>query len=144
VPSADFAVEAEIRVTGRLESVCDQSFGLTAGSPGAGQMFGGGLIFPCASDTAQARLTDVSVWEDGYNADPVLAEETFDPGNEWHTYRFELRGDELRLLVDGADVVSGTLEAPIDASSGDAQAGLWAQGVELKVRKVSVHLLSPA
>ena len=41
--------------------------------------------------------------------------------------------------LDGADVVSGTLEAPIDASSGDAQAGLWAQGVELEVRKVSVE-----
>jgi hypothetical protein len=144
VPSADFAVEAEIRVTGRLESVCDQSFGLVAGSPGAGQVFGGGLIFPCAADGPKARLTDVSVWEDGYNADPVLAEKTFDPGNEWHTYRFELRGDELRLLVDGADVVTGTLEAPIDASSGDAQAGLWAQGVELKVRNVSVHELPPA
>jgi len=144
VPSADFAVEAEVRVTGRLESVCDQSFGLTAGSPGAGQVFGGGLIFPCAAETPRARLTDVAIWEDGYNADPALAEETFDPGNEWHTYRFELRGEELRLLVDGKDVVSGTLEAPIDASSGDAQAGLWAQGVELKVRKVSVHVLPPA
>ena len=58
---------------------------------------------------AASRLTDVAVWEDGYNADPALAEETFDPGNEWHTYRFELRADELRLLVDGKDVVSGTL-----------------------------------
>jgi hypothetical protein len=144
VPSADFAVEAEIRVTGRLESVCDQSFGLVAGSPGADQVFGGGLIFPCASDTPRARLTDVSVWENGYNADPVLAEQTFDPGSEWHTYRFELRGDDVRLLVDGADVVSGTVGAPVDASSGDAQAGLWAQGVQLKVRKVSVQVLPPA
>jgi hypothetical protein len=144
VPSADFAVEAEIRVTGRLESVCDQSFGLVAGSPGANQVFGGGLIFPCASDTPRARLTDVSVWENGYNADPVLAEETFDPGSEWHTYRFELRGDDVRLLVDGADVVSGTVGAPVDASSGDAQAGLWAQGVQLKVRRVSVQVLPPA
>jgi hypothetical protein len=144
VPSADFAVEAEIRVTGRLESVCDQSFGLVAGSPGADQVFGGGLIFPCASDTPRARLTDVSVWENGYNADPVLAEETFDPGSEWHTYRFELRGDDVRLLVDGADVVSGTVGAPVDASSGDAQAGLWAQGVQLKVRRVSVQVLPPA
>ena len=144
VPSATFAVEAEIRVNGLLDSVCDQSFGLTAGSPGADQMFGGGLIFPCASDTARARLTDVSLWEDGYNADPVLAEEDFDPGDDWHTYRFELRGSELRLLIDGADVVSGTLEAPIDPASTDAQAGLWAQGVELEVRKVSVQSLPPA
>ena len=107
-------------------------------------MYGGGLIFPCASDTAQARLTDVSVWEDGYNADPVIADKTFDPGNDWHTYRFELRGNQLRLLVDGADVVTGKLEAPIDAASADAQAGLWAQGVQLEVRKVSVQLLPSA
>jgi hypothetical protein len=143
VPTADFAVEAEIRVNGLLDSVCDQSFGLTAGSPGAEQVYGGGLIFPCAAESARARLTDVSVWEDGYNADPVLAEETLDPGDDWRTYRFELRSDELRLLVDGADVVTGTLDAPIDISSGDAQAGLWAQGVELEVRKVSVQSLPP-
>ena len=144
VPGTAFAVEAEMRVNGLLDSVCDQSFGLTAGSPGAEQVYGGGLIFPCAAGTARARLTDVSVWEDGYNADPALAEESFDPGDEWHTYRFELRGDELRLLVDGAEVVSGTLDAPIDASAADAQAGLWAQGVQLEVRQVSVLSLPPA
>jgi hypothetical protein len=141
VPSADFVVEAEMRVNGVLSSVCDQSFGLTAGVPDADQVYGGGLIFPCAAETARARLTDVSVWEDGYNADPVLAEETFDPGDDWHTYRLELHGDDLRLLIDGADVVSGTLETPIDTSSGEAQAGLWAQGVELDVRKVVVESL---
>jgi hypothetical protein len=141
VPSADFVVEAEMRVNGVLSSVCDQSFGLTAGVPDADQVYGGGLIFPCAAETARARLTDVSVWEDGYNADPALAEETFDPGDDWHTYRLELHGDDLRLLIDGADVVSGTLETPIDTSSGEAQAGLWAQGVELDVRKVVVESL---
>ena len=51
-------------------------------------------------------------------------------------------GDDLRLLVDGADVVTGTLDAPIDASA-EGQAGLWAQGVGLEVRKVSVHSLPP-
>jgi hypothetical protein len=144
VPGAAFAVEAEMRVNSLLDSVCDQSFGLTAGVPNADQVYGGGLIFPCASKTAQARLTDVSAWEDGYNADRVIADKTFDPGNDWHTYRFELRGNELRLLIDGADVVTGKLEAPMDASLGDAQAGLWAQGVGLEVRKVSVHSLPPA
>ena len=141
VPSVDFAVEAEMRVNGVLSSVCDQSFGLTAGVPDADQVYGGGLIFPCAAETARARLTDVSVWEDGYNADPALAEEPFDPGDDWHTYRLELHGDDLRLLIDGADVVSGTLETPIDTASGEAQAGLWAQGVELDVRKVVVESL---
>jgi len=144
VPSGTFAVEAEIRVNGLLDSVCDQSFGLTAGVPDADQVFGGGLIFPCTSDTARARLTDVSVWEDGYNADPVLGEKEFDPGDDWHTYRFELRGDEIRLLIDGADIVTGTLETPVDPASAVAQAGLWAQGVQLEVRKVLVQSLPPA
>jgi hypothetical protein len=89
-------------------------------------------------------LTDVSVWEDGYNADPVLGEKEFDPGDDWHTYRFELRGDEIRLLIDGADVVTATLEVPVNSASADAQAGLWAQGVQLEVRKVSVQSLPPA
>jgi hypothetical protein len=140
-PSPSFALEAEIRVNGLLDSVCDQSFGLAGGSPSTGQMFGGGLLFPCDSDTARARLTDVSVWEDGYNADPVVAEETFDPGDDWHTYRFELQGDRLQLLVDGADVVSGTPDSAVDPTATDAQAGIWAQGVELEVRKVTVFPL---
>jgi hypothetical protein len=59
-------------------------------------------------------------------------------------YRFELRGDQLQLEIDGAGVVSGTVETPIDPASADAQAGLWAQGVELEVRKVSVRSLPPA
>ena len=136
-----FAVEAEIRVNGLLESVCDQSFGLVGGSPDAGAMFGAGLLFPCDSDAARARLTDVAVWEDGYNADPVLAEEPFDPGADWHTYRFEVRGDQLRLIVDGAGVVSGAPEAVADFTAADVEAGLWAQGVDVEVRRVSVEPL---
>ena len=144
VANPAFAVEAEIRVNGLLDSVCDQSFGLVGGSPEAGAAFGGGLLFPCDASGPHARLTDVAVWEDGYNADPVFTEEPFDPGQDWHTYRFEVRGDALRLMVDGADIVSGAPEAAADFTSTDAEAGLWAQGVDLEVRRVSVEPLPPA
>jgi hypothetical protein len=141
VPSADFAVEAEIRVNGLLDSVCDQSFGLTGGSAGAGAVYGGGVLFPCGEAKPRARITDVSVWEDGYNADPVTVEDTFDPENDWHTYRFEVRGDELRLVIDGDDVISGTAGTPLDTSQTEAKAGLWAQGTALDVRRVAVYSL---
>ncbi len=143
VSNPAFVFEAEIRVNGRLDSVCDQSFGLVGGSPNADAMFGGGLLFPCEGDGARVRLTDVSVWEDGYNVDPVLGEEPFDPGQDWHTYRFEVRGDQLSLGIDGAGVVSGAPEAGFDFTSTGAEAGLWAQGVELEVRKVAVEPLPP-
>ena len=97
--------------------------------------------FPAGRTHPASRLTDVAVWEDGYNADPMLAEESFDPGEDWHTYRFEVRGDQLRLVVDGADVVSGAPDPAVDFSPTGAEAGLWAQGVNLEVRKVSVQPL---
>ena len=141
VPGGDFAVEAELRVGGVLSSVCDQSFGLAGGNARAGQVYGGGLLFPCDTGEPRARLTDVSVWQDGYNADTVVAEAPFDPGEEWRTYRFELRGEQVRLLVDGDEVVSGTRPAPAEGTP-DGEAGLWAQGVTLDVRRVSVYPLA--
>jgi hypothetical protein len=145
VPGPAFAVEAEIRMTELLSSVCDQSFGLTGGSMEASQLFGAGLLFPCGATEPRARLTDVTDWANGYNADPVIAEEDvdpdFDPGADWHTYRFELRGDTLRLLVDGLGVVSGEAPAPIDPAAADVAAGIWAQGVGLEVRRVAIHPL---
>ena len=137
-PGAMFAVEAEIRVTGLLDSVCDQSFGLVGVSPGAQTVYGGGLLFPCDGSSPRARLTDVTVWQDGYNADPVVAEEPFDPGDEWHTYRFELRGDRLRLIVDGDRLVGGEPPATLDPSLTDIEAGLWSQGTGVEVRRVEV------
>ncbi len=137
VPQTSFAIEAEIHVDGLLESVCDQSFGLTGGSP-AGPMMGGGILFPCGEDAPRARLTDVLVWQDGYNADPVVAEKDFDPEDGWHTYRLEVRGDRMRLLVDGVAVVSGETKTAVDSAAADVEAGLWSQGVGVEVRRITV------
>jgi hypothetical protein len=137
-PGAAYAVEAEMRVTRLLESVCDQSFGLIVGGAGEGQRYGGGLLFPCAGAPPSARLTDVAGWEDGYNADPVIAEKAFDPGDEWHTYRFEVRGERLRLIVDGIGVVAGSSTAATDAAPAETEAGLWSQGVGLEVREIAI------
>lgn len=141
VSSPRFAVEAEIRVTSVLDTVCDQSFGIAGGSPRSKLVFGGGVIFPCSGEPAKARLTDVTSWEDGYNADAVIAEKAFTPGDEWQTYRFEIRGDRLRLLVDGAGVVSGSVDPGIDPAALDAEAGLWSQGVGLEIRRVTIYPL---
>jgi hypothetical protein len=137
-PAATFAVEAEIRITGLLDSVCDQSFGLVGGSPSGQTVYGGGLLFPCDGSSPRARITDVAVWQDGFNADPVVAEEPFDPGDDWHTYRFEVRGDRLRLIVDGERLVGGEPPVQVDPSLPEIEAGLWSQGTGVEVRRVEV------
>lgn len=142
-PAPSVAIEAEIRVSGVLETVCDQSFGITGGSPGSGLVFGAGVIFPCTGESPRARLTNVTEWENGYNADPVIADETFDPADDWRLYRLELRGGQLMLAIDGEMVVSGTADPGISSSVTDTEAGLWSQGVGLEVRRLSVYALPP-
>jgi hypothetical protein len=140
-PGPGFVVEAEMRVTSTLPSVCDQSFGITGGSTKGKQVFGAGVIFPCGSDP-RARITDALDWEDGYNADNVLDESPFAPGEEWRTYRFELDGTTLRLDIDGKQVAETDLDPGINPDADDLEVGLWSQGVGVQVREVTVT--SPA
>jgi hypothetical protein len=140
VPAVAFAIEAEIRVNGQLDTFCDQSFGLAGGNATAGHVYGAGILYPCAEESTRARLTDISVWEDGYHADPIIADDEFDPGNDWHTYRFELRDGTMRLIVDGVGTVTGTIDPALTAAEG-AEAGIWSQGVDLEIRRVEVSPL---
>lgn len=141
VASTDVIIEAEIRVTNVLSSVCDQSFGIAGGSPAAGLVFGAGVIFPCSGGEAEARLSNVTTWESGYNVAPEIAAQAFDPGDGWHTYRFELRGKKLRLAVDGVVIVSGEADPSLDPAARDVEAGLWSQGVGIEVKSVTVSPL---
>jgi hypothetical protein len=140
-PGPGFVVEAEMRVTSTLPSVCDQSFGITGGSEKGKQVFGAGVIFPC-DDDSQARITDALDWEDGYNADSVLDASPFAPGEDWRTYRFELDGTTLRLSIDGKQVAQTDLDPGINPDADDLEVGLWSQGVGVQVREITVT--SPA
>jgi hypothetical protein len=140
-PGPGFVVEAEMRVTSTLAEVCDQSFGIAGGSPKGKQVFGGGVIFACGGEPL-ARITDVLDWENGYNADEVLAAAPFAPGDEWRTYRFELDGTTLRLSIDGKLVAETALDPGINPESRDLEVGLWSQGVGVQVREITVT--SPA
>ncbi|MFT4037073.1 MAG: hypothetical protein QM692_02735 [Thermomicrobiales bacterium] len=141
VPSSDFAIEADLRVTGTMQQVCDQSFGLIGGSPSGKQVFGGGVIFPCQGADA-ARLTNATDWENGYNADEVLAGAGFAPGDGWRTYRLELQGGTLRLLIDGKEIATSQLDPGINPDAGDVEVGLWTQGVGVEVRDITVTSLT--
>jgi hypothetical protein len=136
MPAGNYAIEAEIRVNGILERFCDQSFGLAAGAE-RGRIIGAGIHFPCAGAPSQARLTDVSEWRDGYHSDPVFAEAAFDPGRDWRTYRFELRGASQRLVIDGVGILLGTVDPP-SQPAGFMETGIWSQGVDIDIRQIDI------
>ncbi|MBA2519905.1 MAG: DUF1080 domain-containing protein [Chloroflexia bacterium] len=140
VPGGDFAVEAEVRVDGLGQGYCNQSFGVVAGSDQLGRFWGGGVLFGCGGTAPLARITDVSTWTDGYDRDRTLASEDFDPEQEWHTLRLEVRGDELTMWIDGEEVLNAT-DDQLQARLSSGQAGLWTQGVSLTVRRLAIYEL---
>jgi Domain of Unknown Function (DUF1080) len=75
-------------------------------------------------------------------AAPVADNATFDymaydPSTQWHTYRLEVRGDDLRLLIDGQDVV----EVVDPTFSSQVQIGLFSTTCRIQVRDFSVKKL---
>lgn len=137
-----YAIEAEIRVRELLAGFYCQSFGImteVGGSP-----LGAGVIYPCTQPPSRAHIVDLTnAVSGGYNAAPELTAEPFDPGDGWLTYRLEVRGSDLRLLIDDDEVIEATA-ATAGSGGTEAEIGLWSQGVRLDVRRVEVLALEPA
>lgn len=117
-----FAVEVEIQLL-RYE-ITNGSFGLMVRLQEDGEGYGVGHD---GSDeeavlSAQPR-----------RGRPVLDSRPFRPGGEWHTYRMEVRGNELAAFIDGAPVLDAT-----DNTFGTGRIGLWSSGAQLAVRNFRV------
>lgn len=124
--NADFAVEAEIRLL-RYE-ITNGSFGVMARVQEDGTGYAAGHD---AADEAVVLRT-----EEG-GGRPTLDRQPFDPGEEWHTYRLEVRGNALRAFVDGGLVLSSTDNTFLAGK----RVGLWSSGAQLSVRRFEVGTL---
>jgi hypothetical protein len=143
---ADYAIEAEIRVTGTPDLAscgCFASFGLvvrwgeTGGQP---RRYTGSFVFwDWENDAEKAEWSPVLEADPGLDRLADLGSSLAgaglpDPRSGWHTYRLEVRGSELRLLYDGLLLFT--------ASDGrnvlPGRVGISAAAVPLEVRSVKV------
>ena len=124
--NADFAVEAEIRLL-RYE-ITNGSFGVMARVQEDGTGYAAGHD---AADEVVVLRT-----EEG-GGRPTLDRQPFDPGEGWHTYRLEVRGNELRAFVDGSVVLGSTDNTFLTGK----RVGLWSSGAQLSVRRFEVGTL---
>jgi hypothetical protein len=119
---ADYAVEAEIQGVG------------TASGSGSFGVFERGE----ASDKYYAA----DVWPAGgrtfivsYPGDAILVDRPFSAGNDWHTYRLEARGNQLKVLIDGAEALQATDNKYLDGRVN----GLWEySSIQFNVRSFRV------
>ena len=136
---ASYAVEAEFRVLGVAAGYCQQSFGVVAVSPSGAAYWGGGLIYFCDNGDPVVRITNVTDWTDGYNADPELSSKRLNPGGNWHTLRLEVDEGLVRLLIDGEVVLEAADPIGGAATARVAEFGLWSQGVQVAIRRITVE-----
>lgn len=129
-PTTDYAVEAELQVArfGAQIGLVSQGFGLIArgdsrsefqaGIRGAGHAAFIGSVF----DSSASR--------------------TYTAGSGWHLYRFEAKGDQLRLLVDGVSWTEYQLNPILRATTPNGHVvGLWANAAQINARSFKVFAL---
>lgn len=64
----------------------------------------------------------------------VLAATAFQPGNAIHRYRIEVRGNELRMLIDGAIALTATDNTYLTGN----RVGLWSDQAQINVLSFEV------
>ncbi len=125
----DYAVEADIQV---VKADQNSLFGISLRHTTVGD-YNGHIAFHCCGDSPTVEIDYVN-YKSGVD---TLAHQDYDPGTDWHTYRLEVRGNQLRFLIDGNPAVSVTDNRFLTGQI----AGLWSVGTQFSVRRVAVYAL---
>jgi serine/threonine protein kinase len=122
----DYAVEAQIQVVrGIDDGFCSESFGALVRTTEEGGYLAGAGPVGCSN----AFIASIA----GRNGQ-TLQVKSFTAGTDWHTYRVEVRGNAIRLLVDGVAI----LETVDNRYLAGGQVGLASRSVVLNVRGLKV------
>ena len=125
---ADYAVEAQIQVVGGGAG----SFGIVVRSDGgsAGYVAGVGSGW---NGTSGIGTLD-GWWGTNDLSGRLVDGKVFNPGNDWHTYRVEVKANVITLYVDGALLAQVTDNKYLNGG----QVGLWSCRYQLEVRSFTV------
>lgn len=143
-PRSIYVLEADIRLGGSFseyEPPCHSYFGFMLGlrDPQGGIFAGVSDI----GDPAQHCAGEIATWTPWFGiAQPVTTIDRTVPApsidEEWHTYRLEIEGDQLRLLVDGVEHFRSSDERYAQTGS----VGIVSGNLALEVRQFVI--LGPA
>ena len=127
VPGPDYAVEVEMQyVRG------GRTFGIVArGGDGAGYWAGFGDCYGGA----------IRIWSgpppSSNYCNTAFAKTAVDFDAEWHTYRLEVQGNSIRVLLDGTPLIETTDNLYLSPG----QVGVWSDGAQVTIRRFSVIAL---
>jgi hypothetical protein len=126
----DYAIEAQIQL---LNPVCGNTykeFGLLARTTKQGTIIGG-------VNCGEAAIASTRYGSISFFRRDIIASKPFDPGDEWHTYRLEVKDNTIKLLVDGALL----LEKADNRHLSKGEVGLYSIGAQINVSSFKVFKL---
>jgi hypothetical protein len=137
--TADYAVEADIQVVRQTSWFCVYpGFGIAVRAESTGLYLVGmvsdsdgwlGFILDTSSKSSACSFNRL--------LQSALVKNSFNLDTDWHTYRVEVRGNDIKLLVDGNTVIETTDNHHLRSNA----VGLWSAAVVLNVRSFKVIAL---
>jgi len=129
----NYAIEADIQV---VKPNGEGEFGVSV-RHGSRNDYNGHVIYCCENPPA-AGIDYVDYGSGrGEGLGNGGADKTFDPGTDWHTYRLEVSGNQLRFLIDGGVFMTASDNRILTGGV----AGLFCRNVQLTVRRIRVTAL---
>ncbi len=119
IPMADYAVEADVSVT-RWTGL---NFGIEVRADEHGARYSAGI------ESGRA-----AVWDP---ADKIVEGKGFESSGDWHTYRVEIIGNVITLLIDGEVFAQVRDNKYLEGG----RVGLWSNGVQLETRSFKIFPL---
>ncbi len=129
IPVADYAVEAEIQLV---------TFGGNGGSNAGGlsaEAFGLRARMTAENGGYWAAIADGAIIKSDQGN--LLGASGYTPDTNFHTYRLEVRGNHIRLLVDGSTIID---EQDNHYLTGD-EAGIFDNADQINVRAIRIIAL---
>jgi hypothetical protein len=85
----------------------------------------------------QARICNGQATFTSENSNDIITSSTFDPGTNFHTYRIEAKGTQLKLFIDGGLELTGNDNRYLSGN----QIGLRSNSTQLTVSSFTINPL---
>jgi len=140
-PIGNYAIEAKLRVRAQTPNAAGTFFGIyfRGVKPTIKSFSANGLSAGVLADTAPSLASSKAGFSSiEYGSPSYQPNADYKPGNSWHTYRLEVRGNSFRLLIDGQEA---TRIGPVNDLFSARHIGLVAQFTWIEIGSYKVTTL---
>jgi|GEM_PF-2940909 len=131
---SNYAVEANIQVV-NWHRCCYSQYAIVVRA--STNSDGGWQGYSVGEDLEDRTPSTANIAADAGHIGSALANAPFDPGTAWHTYRVEVKGNTIKLLIDGGVKIDITDNTYLSGR----QVGFWSYEVQLNISSFKIIAL---